>query len=507
MSYDLSKEKNVGFLKHANQWLQEELLRTQKKLAEVTLQQQLDEEISRSLSDQLNVLRQRFFDKKREKLDSKQNGKKKRTGNLPHNQSPIKLSANPKLSLDEEKVEHNLDNLTCNCGDSNCQLVALPNCFEESSEIDVVVHRYKIKKHLRQKYKGTCCGRMVTAPGPTKLVTGGKFSIEMAVEIAYNKFNNYLPLERQRKEMAHRGLEVEVKTLYNLTVYAYELLKDLPEKIRKEILSRPWVHIDESPHIFFNKEKAKGYIWTLSNNYGCYYNFEPTRAAAIAKEMLKDYRGNVITDGYSGYEWLEKEEGIIHALCWAHVRRYFFEAIKSYPISKEVVVLIDKLYAVEDESRDFEHLRVLRAEKSKPITNEIEKWINGIQGKYLESSALGKAVKYYLKRKSKLHLFLDDPYIPLDNNTAERSQKAAVMGRKNYLFFKSIDGGDIASLFFTLIESCKKFAIDPRTYLLAMSLKSAKGEKLETPYVYAQRMEAIAQKNFEEIMSRCPSPE
>jgi hypothetical protein len=91
--------------------------------------------------------------------------------------------------------------------------------------------------------------------------------------VACDKFEDHLPLERQRKQMKRAGINVETKTLYGLTEHLYNRIRLLEDLILEDILSEKWTHIDESPKTFFNPEKAKGYIWSISNPRGAYYQF------------------------------------------------------------------------------------------------------------------------------------------------------------------------------------------------------------------------------------------
>jgi hypothetical protein len=99
-----------------------------------------------------------------------------------------------------------------------------------------------------------------------------------------------------------------------------------------------------------------------------------------------------------------------------------------------------------------------------------------------------KAIQYSLNQWPQLIKFLDDPVIPLTNNEAERSIRQVVMGRKNFYGSRSIDGADLAALMYTIIESCKKFEIDPRQYILETLKASAAKEKTLTPYKFALKL-------------------
>jgi len=341
---------------------------------------------------------------------------------------------------------------------------------------------------------------MITAPGPEKLKAGAQFSIQMAVQIACDKFQYHLPLERQRGKMKNAGLVVSVKTLFSLTSHLYQLLSPLEEMNKQDIFTGEYACMDESPVNFFNPQKSRGYAWTVSNQIGVYYQFEPGRSGAVAKEMIKGFEGVVVTDGYGSYGFLGEQEGVTHAYCWSHVRRYFFDALVEDERAEEVVDLIDRLYEVEHQASSFEELKLLRSKHSQAIYNDIEAWIDENEQHYLNSTLTGKAINYFCNQKSGLIHFLTNEKVPLDNNMAERRQRCPVMGKKNYLAFRSIDGADIGMFFYSIIESCKTNGLEPSAYLQEMALRSIKKEELETPYRYASRLkEEVGKKLMDQL--------
>jgi transposase len=499
---DMSKETNLGFLRESNKVLQEKILLLQKEILLLKRETAIDKEISDSLSEELLLLRAKFFDKIGERRGSKETNKKTKAElPLPYNQNPLGDVPGPGIVLTTLDEIHRLVDLICKfCSSNNIKL--MKDCYEESIEVVVEEKKYIIKKHLREKWTCLDCGKITTAAGAIKLIPGGKFSIQLAVAVVDDKFANHLPLDRQRKIMSQAGLYVDVKTLFTLTDHVGKLLSTIPAMIRDEILAQSYTCIDESPmNIFLKAGKKKGYIWSISNNYGSYYQYETTRSGDVAKEMLKGYKGPVMADAYGGYNFLYFIPEIIMALCWSHVRRKFFDAALTAPIAGEMVKLIDDLYDVEHEAKSFEDLKILRETKSSKIVEEIEKWAKEKEGTCLKNSSLGKAL-FYINRgltpftsKNKIvnenHIgslkeFLKNPHIPIDNNMAERAQRDPVMGRKNFNGFQSYDGADIAMTFYTIIGTCKKLGIVPRVYLLEMALRAAQGNDLITPFQYGK---------------------
>jgi len=259
--YDFDKEKDSEFLREAGKLLQERVLNLEKELVLARLKNEKDEEIKQKLTEELLNLRKRIFDSKQERKEIKPpKNKKRKKGNLPHNQSQNTSLEDAEIILDEEICPYIIEDNCCpKCGGHN--LNEMNNCFEESSEIDVNERKYIHRRHQRQKYSCKDCHNVVTAPGGVKLTPGGEYSIQMATQIAGDKFEDHIPLERQRKQMQRVGLNVEAKTLFGLTEHLYRRLYTLSELIRKDVLSEKWIHIDESPIDFYNPNKSKGYIW------------------------------------------------------------------------------------------------------------------------------------------------------------------------------------------------------------------------------------------------------
>ena len=478
--------------------LAERVFQLEKQLALARYEKKIDDELLQLLSADLALLRKKFFDKSSEKKPSHNAANSKRgRSSIVHNNKVVEhIPAGSNSELVQEEIIHSelpvkgLDedgNGVCDCGDGVFE--HMRGAYEESSEIDVHDRVYLIRKHKRQKCKCSNCGKILTAKGPLKLKPGAEFSVQMAVQVADDKFHRHIPLNRQTEMMASRGLLVSTKTLFGLTEHLMNLLKNIPTMIRSEIHGRAHIHIDESPMDLLNP-KTKGYVWSITNQLGAYYQYETTRSGKVAKELIADYRGIVVADGYSGYEFLEKNENITLSLCMAHVRRKFFDARNSYPPVEEILSLFEQLYDVEHAAKTIAELGKLRSEKSSVVMNQMEAWIKAQAGKYLDNSPIGKAIYHVSENWNRLSRFVKDPLIPIDNNSAERSQRRPVMGRRNFQGFRTINGADTGMFFYTIIESCKVIGVAPNLYMLEMALRSLKGETILSPYQYALELNA-----------------
>jgi transposase len=169
------------------------------------------------------------------------------------------------------------------------------------------------------------------------------------------------------------------------------------------------------------------------------------------------------------YEAGRKGGPIIEAACWAHARRKFFDLarLKGAPIAIAAVKRIDELFTIEREINGLTPQRrfTIRHERSRPLVAELEAWLREQRARVSNNSETGKAINYSLKRWSALTRFLDDGRLCLSNNAAEREIRAVAMGRKNWTFAGSDEGGRRAAAIYTLIQTAKLNDVDPQAWL------------------------------------------
>jgi transposase len=201
--------------------------------------------------------------------------------------------------------------------------------------------------------------------------------------------------------------------------------------------------------------------------------YSPNREGCHPQRQLATWAGIMQVDAYSGYNALYAEGRqpgpIIEAACWAHGRRKLFDLarLRKMPIAIEAVRRIDELFAIErgiNGVRPDQRLGV-RRERSKPLIEELERWLRSERRKLSSKNPLAKAIDYSLKRWSTFTRFLDDGRICMTNNAAERAVRGIAVGRKNWTFCGSDTGGERAAVIFTLIETAKLCDVDPKAWL------------------------------------------
>ena len=368
--------------------------------------------------------------------------------------------------------------------------------FDESTKIQIVersfvkeIHR-KFKKKLRPEFTlETEKEVFITASGDDSLLPGMSYTTEFVASVVADKFISHMPLERQTRQMESLGLKgMKTSTLSRMCALSAASLEPVQAEILRELkLSDLALHLDETPWKIQSKDEKDGYMWVISNRYGSHYAFRPTRSGKAIKDLLEGYSGPVVTDGYAGYNILN-ETDITQGYCWAHARREFLKLEDHDPSVKPILDEMDRLFEVEREARDFPHLKELRQSKSLPITSKLKDLLIQEHPSSRDGSQKRKAIEYLTKRWKGFLLFLNDIRVPLSNNEAERTIRHAVVGRKNYYGSGNHTGAEYAATIFTIVESCKKNDLDPRTYLLMALLAVAQGEKPLTPLAYARRL-------------------
>src|ERR1700676_2572473 len=153
----------------------------------------------------------------------------------------------------------------------------------------------------------------------------------------------------------------------------------------------------------------------------------------------------------------------------AHVRRKFYDLYEAHKssVAKETLGGIAALYVIEEEirGRSAEERREVRNARSRPLLESLKQWFEETLGKLSMKSDTTKAIRYALGCWDALMRYCDDGHLEIDNNAAERSLRAVVLGRKNYLFNGSDAGGERAAAIYSLISSAKLNDLNPEAYL------------------------------------------
>ena len=351
---------------------------------------------------------------------------------------------------------------------------------EQTEEITVVETTYKLIQHIRAKYRCACHGAVLTAPGPAKLIPGGRYSVEFATHSAVEKFADHIPLERQTRRMDRQGLKVTSQTLWDQQAALAAHLEPTWEALCRQALAQDVLHVDETGWRMMAAKKSKWTLFGLTAPNLAVYHLADSKSAVKTREILSGFRGTLVVDGYKVYPIVAKLEGLRIAHCWFHADRKLKDAKDPPGPISQIRSLIHQLYEIEREVEGpfpgpeavQKQRHALRQEKSRPVIEEIRRLAFDQGG--LRRSAFAKALRYLLDHWEGLTLFLEDPRIRLDNNPAERALRGPVVGRKNFYGNRSKRGARVTAILYSLIETAKLNGINPSEYLREAALAATK---------------------------------
>ena len=385
--------------------------------------------------------------------------------------------------LPREDVILNHESTCPECGGKEFRKIA----DDISETLEYVPSSFKVIRHIRPRCACIACEKIIQAYAPSKAIDKGKAGPGLLAHILIQKYCNHLPIYRQHQIYLREGVEIAKSTMTGWAGECVKLLQPLIVKLQQSIFSSSYLHGDDTPVKVLAPGLGKtktGRIWTYVRDgrpYGdetppavCYF-YSPDRKGERPKEHLEDFSGVLHADAYAGYNNLYISEenpvgAITEAACWAHTRRKFYEvtiANDKANIAISVLEEIAKIYQIEGEIRGFEPEQRLeyRQRESKEL---VEKLFNNFR-KYRKElpvkSATAKAIAYALNNEVALRRFIDDGKIEIDNNAAERAVRSIAIGRKNWLFAGSDNGGNTAAGIYSLIETAKMNNINPQQYL------------------------------------------
>lgn len=303
-------------------------------------------------------------------------------------------------------------------------------------------------------------------------------SESILADIILQKFMYHMPFYRVIQKYKELGLRVSDSTMNDWYAATCEKLKLLYDVLRREVMSRDYIQVDESTLPVIDNEKhraVKGYMWctrSVEDNMVVFQYDMGSRSHETARKLLRGYRGTIQTDGYGAYDQFESDPHIRVIGCWAHARRKWTEALdEDRRLASEALVYINQLYHIENEAKEAgitgEALKEKRQKEAYPEIQKFERWMYATAMKVSQNSRVGKAISYTLPLLPRLSRYVNDGRFCIDNNLVENAIRPLALGRKNFLFCGNHD----AAIVYSLIGSCKAAEVDPREWLEDILLK------------------------------------
>jgi transposase len=354
--------------------------------------------------------------------------------------------------------------------------------YESSEQLDVEPAKYFVRVSKREKRACKACEEqgVQCAPLPPRIIEKGLASDRVVVDTVVSKYADYLPLYRQSMILEREtALELSRATLDGWVMRVGELLRPITGAMAQELLSGNYIQADETP-VGVQSQRGRGknhqaYLWQYSRPGGAVvFDFRLGREREGPKRFLSHFEGILQSDGYAAYDHVGGAK-IVHAACWAHARRKFFQAVELNPKDQQAIFIVahmDKLFAIEAEAREEslspEARHAMRLEKSKPLLDEIKSQIETARSGALPKSVLAKACNYTLTLWARLTRFLQYPELEISNNCAENAMRPVALGRKNWIHIGSEEAGPRVAAIISIVETCRRLKISIRDYLASI---------------------------------------
>jgi transposase len=358
-----------------------------------------------------------------------------------------------------------------------------PECGQERQEIGVErTEQYDYKpaevfviEHQQVKYACKCCeGHVALAAKPPQLIEKGLPGPGLLAAITTDKYLDHLPLYRTENRLARLGVTIARSTMSDWMAACAERLMPLYELLKHHVLQSKVLHTDDTTVPVRDETRSEhryGRLWPYigdAQHPGIAFDYTPTHARDGPAEFLKNYQGFLQADAYGAYDGIYTGSNgkIAEVGCWAHARNKFKDAEKTDP--ERVLAAkawIRKLYDVEDETLSAADRLRLRQEKSVPLLKSFHEWLLAQKPLVLPKSPIAAAINYVFNQWEALTRYTTDGDLHIDNNISERTLKLIGIGRSNWLFLGSDNGGKTAAVLFSFTATCKHLDINAFVYL------------------------------------------
>jgi transposase len=344
-----------------------------------------------------------------------------------------------------------------------------------------------VVEHQRVKYAcKSCAGHVAIAPKPPQPLDKGLPGPGLLAQIIVDKYQDHIPLHRSEQRFERLGVKLPRSTMCDWMASSAELLMPLWQLLKHWVLQSKVLHTDDTTVPVRDETKSNhryGRLWDYigdQDHPGIVFDYTVTHARDGPAEFLKDFKGFLQADAYGGYDgiYTGSNGAIIEVGCMAHARNKFAEADSTDP--ERVLAAkawVRKLYDVEDEANaiiaaekltgaEAGAIRLrLRKEKAVPLLTSLRQWLLEQKEQVLPKSPIAAAINYMLNQWDALNRYTSDGDLHIDNNISERTLKLIGMGRINWLFLGSDNGGLTAAVLFSFTATCKHLSIDTFAYM------------------------------------------
>lgn len=349
---------------------------------------------------------------------------------------------------------------------------------DETYKLEYEPGSYTVKRILKKKYRDS--EHIYEADSSKDPFPHSPLTSSLAANILNMKYELGVPFYRYSQYLTQCGITISEADICHWAAKSMELLEPLYDRLFHDLINTEVkvLHIDETPLKVINAENTKCYMFVYATTFWerpiYIYSFNGSRKTAETKEILKDYDGYVIVDGYPGYDSLA-DQGIKIQRCMIHARRYFNDCLIDLPTEEmkknpayRTLELMGKLFHHEKKFKEKKYTASrIKEERNKPYylkcISKLDEYIDSIEPGL--NSTLKKAVNYYQNNRKELYTYLENGYVDMENNLAERVVKPFVIARKSFLFCKTANGADVTARLFSIVQTARVNGLKSEQYL------------------------------------------
>jgi transposase len=316
-----------------------------------------------------------------------------------------------------------------------------------TEKLEYVPASLRVIETARLKYACPHCHEgVVEAPAPPQAIEKSLAGEGLLAHVVVSKYLDHLPLYRLERIFLRQDVDLSRSTLCGWVADVATALTPIGDELRRQVTAATYLQTDDTPVTILEPSggSRKGRLWTYLDPLGRQVVFDatPTHERDGPEAFLASFAGDLQADAYTGYDALYATGRMREIGCWAHARRGFVEALMTDGRAALTVALIQQLYDVERAGADLsaDARRVLRQEQSVRLLAKIAAERDQLARTVLPKSPLGDAVRYLTNQWTALQRFVEDGRFAIDNNRAENQLRVVALGRKNWLFAGSFEG-------------------------------------------------------------------
>lgn len=356
---------------------------------------------------------------------------------------------------------------------------------EVYKKLDFHPATFEVVEHHVAVYCGNKNQTIVRADRPSELLKNSIVTPSLLAAVINAKYINSLPLYRLEQEFKRYDVNISRQVMSNWVITGCErYLSLLYDRMHDELYKSHVLHADETPFKVTKDGRdtmTNSYMWVYRSGKDgggpptILYEYQKTRKSDHPAQFLKEFQGVVVCDGYQSYHKIanQRPDELKVAGCWTHARRRFAQLCKALgkekakgTLAEAAVGQIAAIYHVDNSLSDLKLDEKLRERQLhvKPLIEAFFTWVKANRHTVPEKSETGKAFTYCINQEQYLRTFLEDPTVPLDNNSAEIAIRSFCVGKHNWHLIDTINGAKASAIAYSIAETAKANNLKPYNY-------------------------------------------